>query len=217
MEWSGRSPGVGWIGSSTHLTDHKTGTALKTSTFAVTGTGAAHPDGSDGIITLKTGGTTWAVGDRFTIGSVYAVHPETKQSYGYLKQLVVTKALSGAGDLYFSAGIGGAAGLSASGARQNVDALPQADAVVTKLAADASEYTNRSLYFHRDFYAVAFADLENPKKYGAWGDTQVVDGVSVRVWRQGDIVNGKFPGRLDVLVGYKAIRPELACVLHADG
>jgi len=45
----------------------------------------------------------------------------------------------------------------------------------------------------------------------------VVDNISVRLWRQGDIVNGTFPCRLDVLYGYKAIRPQLACRIHADG
>jgi hypothetical protein len=40
---------------------------------------------------------------------------------------------------------------------------------------------------------------------------QVLDGISMRIVRQYDINNDKFPCRLDVLYGYKTIRPELAC------
>lgn len=40
---------------------------------------------------------------------------------------------------------------------------------------------------------------------------QVMDGLSMRIVRQYDINNDKFPCRLDILYGYKTIRPELAC------
>jgi hypothetical protein len=39
----------------------------------------------------------------------------------------------------------------------------------------------------------------------------------MRIVRQYDINNDLFPCRLDVLYGYKAIRPQLACRIHADG
>ena len=42
---------------------------------------------------------------------------------------------------------------------------------------------------------------------------EVLDGVSMRIVRQYDIVNDKFPCRIDVLYGYKTIRPQLACRL----
>jgi hypothetical protein len=38
----------------------------------------------------------------------------------------------------------------------------------------------------------------------------------MRIVRQYDINNDQFPCRLDVLYGYKAIRPQLACRIHAD-
>lgn len=198
--------GVGWVGSSTHLTDLTTGTAAKVTTYTVNGATEA---GSS--ITIQTGATTFLVGDRVTFVGCNAVHPETKVDLGYLKQFVVT-ANSGANATTLAI----SPALVASGATQNVTANPTNGGAVVKLCAGASELTNRSIYFHKNFAAVAFADLENPKKYGAWGDTQVSDSVSVRLWRQGDILNGNFPCRLDVLYGYKVIRPELACVIHAD-
>jgi hypothetical protein len=39
---------------------------------------------------------------------------------------------------------------------------------------------------------------------------EVYDGLSVRVVRQYDINNDKFPCRLDMLYGYKTIRAQLA-------
>lgn len=206
--------GVGWVGVSTHLADLVTGTAAKVTTYTVNGAS----EGANGTITLQTGATTFKKGEVITCVGSNAVHPETKVDLGYLKQLVVTADYAGgAGAISAVPAIGGATGLVATGARQNVTALPTNGGAVVKVAAGASEKINRTLYFARDFYAVAFADLENPSRYGAWGSTQQVDGISVRIWRQGDIVNGKFPCRMDVLCGGKAIRPQLGCRIHADG
>ena len=38
-----------------------------------------------------------------------------------------------------------------------------------------------------------------------------MDGLSMRVVRQYDINNDKFPTRIDVLYGYKTIRSQLVC------
>lgn len=199
--------GVGWVGNSTHLTDLVTGTAAKTTVYLSNGVaqvGAA--------ITVDGGTTTFLVGDRITFAGTNAVHPETKADLGYLKQFVIT-ANSGAS----ATSLAISPTIVLAGARQNVTAAVADNSAVVKLGAGASEKTNRSLYFNRNFCAVAFADLENPSKYGAWGDTQVVDTVSARVWRAGDIVNGKFLSRIDCLYGFKVIRPQLAAVIHADG
>jgi hypothetical protein len=44
-----------------------------------------------------------------------------------------------------------------------------------------------------------------------------MDGISMRIARQYDIVNDKVPCRIDVLYGFKTIRPEMAARIHADG
>jgi hypothetical protein len=205
---AGLVAGVGWVGHSGHLSDLTTGTAAKGDTsYNVNG---ANQEGE--YVTVDTGTTTFVVGDRITFAGSNAVHPETKADLGYLKQFVVKTAYpGGSGNIYISPSI------VASGARKNVSASPTHTGTVSKLGAGNAEKTNRTMYFHRDFCAVAFADLENPSRYGAWGDTQVVDNVSCRVWRAADIVNGKFLSRIDVLYGYKVIRPQLGCIIHADG
>ena len=206
--------GVGWVGTSTHVTDLTTGTAAKATTYTVNGAS----EGAAGTFTVAVGATTFKAGEVLTFAGCNAVHPETKVDLGYLKTFVVTADYAaGAGTIAAVPGIGGATGLVTSGARQNVSGYPTNGGAVVKLGAGNGETLNRSLYFHKDFYAVAFADLENPRKYGAWGDVQTLDNISVRVWRQGDIINGKFPGRIDVLAGGKCIRPQLACRIHADG
>lgn len=213
--------GVGWVGVSTHATDHTTGTAVKTTTFS-TDIAAGEASGTDGSkgIHIDGAATTWKAGDRFTIEGVNAVHPETKADLGYLKQFVVAEDMTpvgNEGDLKFKPISGGDAGIVSSGARQNVSAAPVDGKAIVKLGAAAGETTNRSLYFHRDAMAVCFGNLQNPSKYGAWGSTETIDNISVRVWRDRDIVNAKFPVRLDVYLAGKCIRPEMAAVLHADG
>jgi hypothetical protein len=42
---------------------------------------------------------------------------------------------------------------------------------------------------------------------------EVMDGISMRIVRNYDISDDTLPCRLDVLYGYKAVRPELACRL----
>lgn len=233
--------GVGWVGNSTHLTDLTTGTALGGSWATTTGGESgwlADVAGSEALgVTASTGihidttTTTWKKGEVFSIEGVYAVHPETKASLGRMQQFAVAADNSDGAetDLVFASPTGGDAGIvyDYGGARQNVytnagGTIAAARSYVNnkkiyKWGGGASATINRSVYFHKDFAVIAFADLENPSRYGAWGSTEVVDDISVRLWRQGDILNGQFPCRLDVLYGYKVIRPQLACRIHADG
>ena len=58
------------------------------------------------------------------------------------------------------------------------------------------------------------ADLEMPKGVD-FAAREVYDGISLRVVRQYDIVNDKFPCRIDVLFGQKTVRPGWACRLNA--
>lgn len=213
--------GVGWVGSSTHLTDLTTGTNAEGDTTYDTDIAAGEDAGTDGAvgINIDTGSGTFKAGEIFEIESVNAVHPETKADLGYRQQFAVLSDAAGGANtlLKFYPITGGDAGIVATGARQNVSAAPADGKIIYKIGAGNGEKLNRSLYFHRDFLAVAFANLENPSKYGAWGDVANSDQIAVRVWRQGDIINGKFPARMDVLYGYKVIRPQLACRIHADG
>ena len=78
------------------------------------------------------------------------------------------------------------------------------------------ELLNADLVFHKNAFAFATADLLLPGGVD-FASREVMDGISMRIVRQYDINNDKFPTRLDVLYGYKCIRPQLTARLHADG
>lgn len=146
-------------------------------------------------------------GDVFTIAGVYSVHPETKQSTGALQQFVATADIvsDGAG----AASITISPAIVTTGAKQNVSGSPADNAAIT-VAGVASTAHGISLAFHRDAFAFATADLEDVSKYGAWGAREMFDGISIRIARQYAISSDTVPCRIDVIYGYKTIRPQLA-------
>lgn len=195
---------------STHANDHTTGTAAKTTGY-VMNTSTGLTSGS-GTLTISGGSTTFLKGDVITIAGVDRVHPETKVSTGALQQFVVT-ADSGVSATSLSV----SPAPVTSGARQNVSLTsPGASKALVKVGAGANELLNSSMAYHRDAFAFASADLVMPKGID-FAAREVYDGISMRIVRQYDIVNDKLPCRVDVLYGYKAIRPQLACRIHADG
>ena len=201
----GRTAGLEF-GETTHLNTHTTGTALKATTYTVNGAGQ-----TGAAVTVATGATTFKKGDVVTFAGCNMVHPETKADLGRLQQFVVTADYAGgAGDLPISPSI------VASGATQNVSASPTNGGAVTKIGAGASELLTNSLVFHKDAFTFATADLVMPQGVD-FAAREVFDGISMRIVRAYDINNDKFPCRLDVLYGYKTIRPQLACRVHADG
>jgi hypothetical protein len=84
------------------------------------------------------------------------------------------------------------------------------------VAAGASELINSSLVYHKDAFAFVTADLPLPKGVN-FAAREVYDGVSMSIVGDFDIKTREFPYRIDVLYGYKTIRPQLACRIHADG
>lgn len=194
---------------STLFANHTTGTAAKTTGYSIDSAGTV----TGSTITVKTGTTTFKQGDVITIATLNAVHPETKADLGYLQPFVVTEDFAGAGatSLKISPSI------VTSGAKQNVSAAITADQVIVKLGAGASETLVQSLCYHKDAFTFVTADLIDVSKFGAWGAREVMDGISMRIARQYDIVNDRVPCRIDVLYGYKTIRPQLAARIHADG
>jgi hypothetical protein len=77
----------------------------------------------------------------------------------------------------------------------------------------ASDVIGTSLLYQKEAFAFATADLVMPSGVD-FARREVLDGISMRIVRQYDINNDKFPCRLDVLYGYKTLRPQLACRLH---
>ena len=98
-----------------------------------------------------------------------------------------------------------------SGAFQTVDALP-ADNAAIQVVGTAATPTPQGILHHKDAFTLAMADLPLPQ--GTDMAARVSDdqlGMSIRLIRDYDINNDKFPCRLDVLYGWAALRPELAC------
>jgi hypothetical protein len=76
----------------------------------------------------------------------------------------------------------------------------------------ASTNYRQGLMYHKDAFAFVTADL--PLMGGSEKCVRMVqDGISLRVWQGPDIVNDELLTRIDILYGYKAIRPEWACRL----
>jgi hypothetical protein len=159
-------------------------------------------------ITVATGTGAMNKGDVFTIGNVFAVHPETKVNTGVLQQFVVTANYAGgAGSVQISPAI-----VMAGGGQNVVIPTTSATAAIA-FAGTASTSVGTSLLYQKDAFAFATADLLMPKGVDM-AAREVFDGISMRIVRQYDINNDRFPCRLDVLYGYKTIRPQLAARLH---
>lgn len=190
---------------------HTTGTDDGTGDY-LTDIAAGEANGSAGSLHIDTGAGTFKKGDTFFIADCYRVHPETKVSTGKLQQIVVTEDYAGGeGDLSISPN------LVTSGARQNVTGLANNKALL-KVESDESTVIGASadygisMAYQKDAFAFVTADLEMPKGVD-FAAREVLDGISMRIVRDYDVVNDMFPCRIEVLYGYKAIRPQLACRL----
>jgi len=189
---------------------HTTGAEGGGTAYAVNGASqektlsASDNDPTTGSLIVDTGTKTIKAGDVFTIGDdVFDVHPETKESTGVLKQFTVTADhAGGAGTLTIAPAI------IASGPHKNVSAVPDDNDALTFIGAASTAY-NQSLLFQKGFAAFATADLVMPKGVDM-ASRQTYDGISMRLVRDYSIVKDQYLTRLDVLYGYKVLRPDLA-------
>ena len=155
---------------------------------------------------------TIADGDIFTIAGVYAVNPETKVAYAHLQQWAVQGAVTISGT---TTTVEVSPIPVTSGAKQNVTiSTGSSTAVVINVTAGGSGTKStafvQNLVYHKDAFTFVTADLEMPKGVD-FAAREVFDGISLRIVRNYDIVNDKFPCRIDVLFGQKTVRPEWAC------
>ena len=161
-------------------------------TIAITGAGASG--------TIKAG-------DVFTIGNRFAVNPQTRESTGSLFQFValadVTLDGSGAGTITV------APMYSAAHPLATITTLPVNGSSVTFLGAASTTYP-QNIAYHKDAFTLATADLILPQGVDMASRANH-NGISMRIVRQYDINNDRMPCRVDVLYGYAAIRPQLAC------
>lgn len=201
----GVAAGFDWAPSQ-NVATHTVGAYVGTPLVNASLSGEVSSVASDGWTGSVTG--LLKQGDIVTFAGCYNVNPQTKQSTGQLKQFVITadvNSTAGAATLPISPS------MIASGARQNVSALPIDNAAITVLGTASTGYSS-NLAYHKDAFALAMVDLPLPKgmDMAARASSSRV-GASIRFVRGYDISNDKFISRLDVLYGWKAVRPELAC------
>lgn len=178
-------------------------------TTPVTNTSTTIVNGATSIaVTGLDNGATIKAGDVFTVADVYAVNLETKQRYSHLQQFAA--AADATADGSGNATISVSPTIYISGAKQNVDRVsPGAGKALVFVAAGGSGAANavypQNLAYHKDAFTFVSADLYTDP--GQRMSKAVIDGIAMRLWRGSDIVNDKFPSRIDVLFGYKTIRP----------
>ena len=182
-----------------HTTGTRTGTHTVTTTIATQGASTINITG--------TGTQVIRRGDVFTIANVFAVNPQTRESTGSLQQFVVTETNTASGGAYTAVKISPAI-YTATHALATVDSFPQSSAAITFLGAASTQFP-QNLAYHRDAITFATADLVMPQGVDM-ASRQVHNGISMRIVRQYDINNDRLPCRIDVLYGYKTIRPEMA-------
>jgi hypothetical protein len=172
------------------------------------GTTVVHMDG-------LTAGADIVAGMVFTWEGLYAVHPETKAVYSHLQDFTVVSTSGASGgdvDVTFSPAI------YTTGAKQNVKTQTGGTVTWTFSAQDGKDITFRGsastsykygLLYHKDAFTFATADLPIMKTGECVRKTH--DGLSLRLWRSGDIVNDRELLRIDILYGWLAQRPAHAC------
>jgi len=179
---------------------HTTGTAAATTGYVVNG---ASQSGSS--LTVDGGSTTFLIGDLVTIAGVNRVHPETKADTGVLQNFVIT-ANSGASATTLAI----SPSISATTGTQNVTAVPADNAAIVKLGgASGADWTD-DLAYAKNSFVFATADLVLPEGID-FAAREVMDGISMRIVRDYSISADTFPCRIDILYGYKTVRPETAC------
>lgn len=181
---------------------HTNGTAVvNTNTVAgANQTGAA-------ITTAALNGTI-TKGSKITFAGVFAVNPQSRQSTGTLAQFVVTADVAaGAVSIPISPAI------VTSGAFQNVTASPANGAIITIFGTASGSYSANVAY-HKDAFTLAMVPMWAPP--GGKGVIDVAQetykGFTIKVTEFYDGVNDNSIMRLDVLFGWAATYPELACV-----
>ena len=193
-----------------NLRNLTTGTNTNRTTTCDLAANVTTGDSTLSIDGLSGATVTITEGEVFTIAGCYDVNQETKQNLTNLKQFVVTATSTGSGSAITNLPISPRIYSSASGALQNVSALPASGDDLVFYGTTTSTVYPQNLVYHKDAFIFATADLPMPRA-AQMASRRVMDGVSMRIWQGDDIVNDQFPCRVDVLYGFVAARPQLAC------
>ncbi len=167
-------------------------------------------------LTASTGVVT--AGDVFTISSVFAVNPITLATQPFLRQFCVvtgaTADASGNASITITPPIIVVSTTTppATGSQYaTVNAAPAAGAAITVKGTASTTYP-QNVVLNPDAVTLAVVPLIRPQ--GAVKvETQSYKGISMRLITGYDITNDLSPWRFDILYGFRATQPHLACRL----
>lgn len=199
----GRTAGFDWYENDRMYTQ------TNTSDVTVTADAAAAVTNGGTNITLASVAATTSTGMTFTVAGVYACHPETKASLGYLQPYVIITGSTTTQEVRPATWVSGPKQnvCSATGAAIAVTTYNSA-AIVFQGAASTSYLQN--LAYHKEAFQFVTADLplmDDSHKCVR----SVKDGLSMRVWQQSDIRNDELLMRIDMLYGFGALQSAWAC------
>lgn len=190
-----------------------------TGTFSAGGTvngGNQTTSTSGGNIAVNAITGTLKKGDIITFDGVNAVNRVTKDSLGTLRQFVVTADVATLATVIpIYPGLIPSTTFVAGGPEQQyqtVDASPINGAQM-RLVTPASSVYRKSLAYTQKAVTMASADLVMPKKAVEEAARTSYDGVSMRMLTDYLPMTDQLATRLDVLFGFKYIRPEWLCVI----
>jgi hypothetical protein len=152
-------------------------------------------------------------GDQFTFAGVFGVNPQSRITTGVLQGFVAAAdaASDGAGNMTIPI----YPPIVTGGAFQTVTVAPANGAALTFFGA-ASTQTPQALVYHPDAFTLGMADLELPRGTDMAERISSKElGLAIRFIRDYDIRSNSRPCRSDIIYGYAAPRPELACRVAA--
>lgn len=185
-------------------------TGIAVESTVVTITNGMATLGVDGV----TSGATITKGTVFTISSVNAVHPITKQDLGYLQQFVVTADVTETSGNSVTLAISPAIYYTTTDPRQNVTAAPVDETGVLVFVAPVTTSYTQNLAFAKSAFRMASVPLVQPDGLDMSAQ-ETYKGITMRVIRDYDVLTDKLIMRLDFLGGFVAVRPEWACRITA--
>lgn len=165
-------------------------------------------DGAGGAVT-----DYFLQGDTIQVASVNSINPLNYTSTGRLQDFVVTADTDADSNGDLSVPISPA--ITIAGHRQTVNAAPADGAAITTFghaSNHAGASTPTGLVYNKMGNVLVMADLERPM--GQWVSERISNadfGISMRLVKWYEGMTDQSPCRLDVVYGWKQVRPETAC------
>ena len=191
------------IGMDQNVAVHTNGAATATNVNGANQTGST-------ITVVAVAGGTLTRGTVINLPGVFAVNPQSRQSTGVLMDFVVTAdVLVGATSIPISPAI------VTSGAFQNVTSSPTSGASYTIRGSASTSYA-ANIAYHKDAFTLAMVPMWAPPNGKGVIDVaqETMDGFTIKVTEFFDGTNDNSIMRLDVLFGWAATYPELACKFY---